>query len=225
MLFKLLDFTRTGWADALPKQGVHHCWIHDMPARTRGPRLRGHREAVEAVLACWIGSCGTQGSHQYGRAGTRLTPQPPHLFQILNRGRRLTDLRLVFYTWELHQLGFGHSSRSRKALATEVPFSPLTTPLISVWPTWTFWALHKPLWTKHPETSFLWLQLSWADNAFLVSFPLTLSCFLLCYPANSDLLPQTLLLYSRKLLCSLRCVPDAAKWVFQGTVFTFLIFW
>lgn len=147
----------------------------------------------------------------------------PQLFQILNRGRRLTDLRLVFYTWELHQLGFGHSSRGRKALATEVPFSPLTTPLISVWPTRTFWALHKPFWTKHPETSFLWLQLSWADNAFLVSFPLTLSCFLLCYPANSDLLPQTLLLYSRKLLCSLCCVPDATKWVFQGTVFTFLI--
>lgn len=115
---------------------------------------------------------------------------------------------------ELHQLGFGHLSGSRKALATEVPFSPLTTPLISVWPTWIFWALQKPPWTKHPETSLLWLQLSWADNAFLVSFHLTLSCFLLCYPANSELLLQTLLLYSRKLLCSLCYVPDAAKWEF-----------
>lgn len=100
MLFKLLDFTWTGWADALPKQGVHHCWIHDMPARRRCPRLRGHREAVGAVLdqdatrrISSPGSCGTQRSQQYGRA------QSSHLTHTLISDFKHTDLRLVFHTW------------------------------------------------------------------------------------------------------------------------------
>lgn len=129
MLFKLLDFTWTGWADAFPKQGVHHCWIHDMPARTKHPRFRGHRKVVAAVsdqdAARWIaspGSCGIQGSHQCGRAGTHLTHI---LISDFKQRQRYTDLR---HMAEPHQLGFGHLSKSRKA---KVLLSPLTTPLIS----------------------------------------------------------------------------------------------
>lgn len=138
MLFKLLDFTRTGWADAFPKQGVHHCWIHDLPARTRCPRLRGHREAVAAVLdqdaARWLPALEAVGlkghTSMEGLAqGSPLTHTLISDFkqrQVIHR----PQAGLVHMA-ELHQSGFGHLSRSRKALATEVPFSPLTTPLYS----------------------------------------------------------------------------------------------
>lgn len=35
VFFKLPEFAVAGRAGAFPKQSVHHCWIHDVPARTR----------------------------------------------------------------------------------------------------------------------------------------------------------------------------------------------
>lgn len=159
------------------------------------------------------------------KAHTSLTP----LLQILSRGWEIRGPRASpLHVAELHQLAFGHLSSGRKALGTEVPFSPLTTPFISgithVDLPGIAQALPQLDTPRNPPSGSSFAGL---NNAFFVLFYLTPPCLLLCYPANPELVSQPaspVLLSPEKPLCIFAGFQQLLNAYFRQWLFRFLAF-
>lgn len=113
------------------------------------------------------------------------------------RGPQASPLRVT----ELHQFMPDHSSSSRKALGTEVPFSPLTTPLFQASPCGPCGHCTTPSTTRHPRNPSSACSFAGLNSAFFSVF-FSSHCFPICFSVILQTLssfPTPLHLHSRAL--------------------------